>query len=45
MMINNLKTDIMAMIIGFLVFVAFCFGFLAGGLMAEEKRNEEKEEG
>lgn len=32
------------MIIGFLVFVAFCFGFLAGGLMAEEKRNSEKEE-
>ena len=41
---NNFKMDIMAMIIGFLVFLSFCFGFLAGGLMAEEKRNSEKEE-
>ena len=41
---NNFKMDIMAMIIGFLVFLSFCVGFLAGGLMAEEKRNSEKEE-
>lgn len=39
---NNLKMDIMAMIIGFLVFLSFFFGFLAGGLIAEEKRNSEE---
>lgn len=31
----------MAAIIAFLIFLSFCFGFLAGGLMAEEKRNDE----
>ena len=36
--------EIMAMIIGFLVFVSFCVGFFAAVLMAEEKRNSEKEE-
>jgi hypothetical protein len=41
---NDLKMDIMAMIIGFLVFLSFCFGFFVAGLMAEEKRNSEKEE-
>lgn len=29
------------MIIAFLIFLSFCVGFLAGGLMAEEKRNDE----
>lgn len=41
---NNLKMDIMAIIIGFLMFLSFCFGFFAAVLMAEEKRNSEKEE-
>ena len=41
---NNFKMDIMAMIIGFLVFLSFCFGLLAGWLMAEDIRNLEKEE-
>ena len=36
--------DIMALIIGFLIFLSFCFGFFVAGLMAEEKRNSEKEE-
>lgn len=37
--------EIMIMIIAVLVvFLSFCFGFLAAGLMAEEKRNSEKEE-
>ena len=37
--------EIMIMIIAvLLVFLSFCFGFLAAGLMAEEKRNSEKEE-
>lgn len=41
-MSDNLKLNIM--IIAFLIFLSFCFGFLAAGLMAEEKRNSEKEE-
>ena len=37
--------EIMNMIIALLlVFLSFCFGFLVAGLMAEEKRNSEKEE-
>ena len=32
------------MIIAGLVFLSFCFGFLVAGLLAEEKRNSEKEE-
>ena len=37
--------EIMIMIIAvLLVFLSFCFGFLAAGLMAEEKLNSEKEE-
>ena len=32
------------MIIAGLVFLSFCFGFFVAGLLAEEKRNEEKEE-
>ena len=36
--------EIMIMIIAFLVFLSFFFGFVAGGLIAEEKRNSEKEE-
>ena len=32
------------MIIAFLIFVSFCVGFLAGGLMAEEKRNDKTEQ-
>lgn len=41
--INNLKLDIMAAIIAFLIFLSFCFGFFVAGLMAEEKRNEKTE--
>ena len=37
--------EIMNMIIALLlVFLSFCFGFFAAVLMAEEKRNSEKEE-
>ena len=37
--------EIMIMIIAVLVvFLSFCFGFFVAGLMAEEKRNSEKEE-
>ena len=36
--------EIMIMIIAGLMFLSFCFGFLVAGLMAEEKRNSEKEE-
>ena len=32
------------MITATLVFIAFCFGFLVAGLMAEAKRNDEAEE-
>lgn len=31
----------MALIIAFLIFLSFCFGFFVAGLMAEEKRNDE----
>lgn len=40
---DNLKLDIMAAIIAFLIFLSFCFGFFVAGLMAEEKRNEKTE--
>jgi hypothetical protein len=37
--------EIMIMIIaGLVVFLSFCFGFFVAGMMAEEKRNSEKEE-
>ena len=32
------------MIIAFLIFLAFCFGFFVAGLMAESKRNSEEGE-
>ena len=40
----NFEIMIMIMFIAVLAFLSFCVGFLAAGLMAEEKRNEEKEE-
>ena len=41
-MSDNLKLNIM--IIVFLIFLSFCFGFFVAGMMAESKRNSEKEE-
>ena len=40
----NFEIMIMIMIIALLVFLSFWFGFFAAVLMAEEKRNSEKEE-
>ena len=40
----NFEIMIMIMIIAGLMFLAFCVGFFAAVLMAEEKRNSEKEE-
>ena len=37
----NFEIMILAVLV---VFLSFCFGFLVAGLMAEEKRNSEKEE-
>lgn len=34
----------MAIIIAFLIFLSFCFGFFVAGLMAEAKRNDETEQ-
>lgn len=34
----------MAMIIAFLIFLSFCFGFFVAGLMAEAKRNDKTEQ-
>ena len=40
----TLNFEIMIMIIAVLAFLSFCFGFFVAVLMAEEKRNSEKEE-